>query len=142
MRQLQALRSNTREIQQTKGIPLNARAAALASRGSKHTCANSECGQRFYDLNKLPTPCPYCGSLFTPAPVKVFDLTASGRPSKYRVYKIQQVETPVDDVPLADVPVIDAADEETVDTAGDEVLEIEEDDDDTLRPALEDRGDV
>lgn len=121
---------------------MNARATALASRGTKHTCANSECGHRFYDLNKLPTPCPYCGVLFTPAPVKVFELTANGRPSKYRVYKLQQVETPIEDAPQSDVPVIDTADD-TEDVVGDEVLEIEEEDDDaTLRPANDDRGDV
>jgi hypothetical protein len=107
----------------------------------KHTCANSACGERFYDLNKLPTPCPYCGTMFTQAPVKPIELTASGRSSKYRVYKIQQ-ETPVDDpLPLADVPAIDAAEEETEVTAVDEVLEIEEDDDETLRPGMTDRGD-
>jgi hypothetical protein len=53
--------------------------------------------------------------MFTQAPVKPIELTASGRSSKYRVYKIQQ-ETPVDDpLPLADVPAIDAAEEETSD---------------------------
>lgn len=122
---------------------MNARATALASRGTKHTCTNSECGHRFYDLNKLPTPCPYCGIMFTPAPVKVIELTPGGRPSKYRVYKIQQEEAPADEaLPLAEVPAIDAADEDAADAAGDEVLEIEEDDDETLRPAIDGRGEV
>ncbi len=79
--------------------------------------------------------------MFTPVPAKVIDLTSNGRPSKYRVYKLQQVETPIEDAPQSDVPVIDPA-EDTGDVVGDEVLEIEEDEDDTLSPALEDRGDA
>jgi hypothetical protein len=32
-----------------------------AARGTKHTCGNDECGKRFYDLNRSPLDCPYCG---------------------------------------------------------------------------------
>jgi uncharacterized protein (TIGR02300 family) len=30
-------------------------------RGTKRTCQNSECGSRFYDLNRTPIACPICG---------------------------------------------------------------------------------
>jgi uncharacterized protein (TIGR02300 family) len=32
-----------------------------SARGAKHTCGNDECGKRFYDLNRSPLDCPYCG---------------------------------------------------------------------------------
>ena len=32
-----------------------------SARGTKHTCGNDECGKRFYDLNRSPLDCPYCG---------------------------------------------------------------------------------
>ncbi len=35
-----------------------------AERGTKHRCQNSECGSRFYDLNRDPITCPVCGSVY------------------------------------------------------------------------------
>jgi uncharacterized protein (TIGR02300 family) len=34
------------------------------ARGTKRTCQSSECGSRFYDLNRKPIVCPICGSLY------------------------------------------------------------------------------
>jgi uncharacterized protein (TIGR02300 family) len=36
-------------------------------RGTKRTCQNATCGQRFYDLTRDPILCPMCGSTFNPA---------------------------------------------------------------------------
>jgi len=33
-------------------------------RGTKRTCQNSECGSRFYDLNRTPIACPICGAAY------------------------------------------------------------------------------
>ena len=45
-------------------------------RGTKRTCQNSECGSRFYDLNRTPIACPICGAAYviasSPAAI-VFD---------------------------------------------------------------------
>ena len=35
---------------------------AELSWGVKRTCQG--CGERFYDLGKVPTPCPHCGVVF------------------------------------------------------------------------------
>jgi uncharacterized protein (TIGR02300 family) len=37
------------------------------SLGTKRTCP--ACGKRFYDLNKDPVECPYCGETFTVEPI-------------------------------------------------------------------------
>ena len=37
-------------------------ATKLAVRGTKRTCQNPTCGQRFYDLEHDPIMCPICGS--------------------------------------------------------------------------------
>lgn len=36
--------------------------ASKQARGTKRTCQNSECGARFYDLNRSPIVCPICES--------------------------------------------------------------------------------
>jgi uncharacterized protein (TIGR02300 family) len=38
--------------------------ATKAARGTKRTCQNSECGARFYDLNRDPITCPICSSTY------------------------------------------------------------------------------
>jgi len=35
-----------------------------AERGIKRTCQNSDCGSRFYDLNRDPITCPVCGTVY------------------------------------------------------------------------------
>ena len=44
-----------------------------AERGTKRTCQNTECGSRFYDLNRNPVVCPICKSVYdlSAAPVIV-----------------------------------------------------------------------
>jgi uncharacterized protein (TIGR02300 family) len=38
--------------------------ATKQARGTKRTCQSSECGARFYDLNRNPIACPICGSIY------------------------------------------------------------------------------
>jgi uncharacterized protein (TIGR02300 family) len=38
--------------------------ATKQARGTKRTCQNTACGQRFYDLEHDPIMCPVCGSNF------------------------------------------------------------------------------
>lgn len=38
--------------------------ATKQARGTKRTCQSSECGARFYDLNRDPIICPICGSIY------------------------------------------------------------------------------
>ena len=37
-------------------------AASKLERGTKRTCQNSECGAKFYDLNREPIVCPICNT--------------------------------------------------------------------------------
>ena len=63
-----------------------------AARGTKHTCGNDECGERFYDLNRSPTDCPYCGVTFDPAAVTArhtFEMEV-GKRTRGKVYKLTQ----------------------------------------------------
>ena len=39
-------------------------AALKLERGTKRTCQNPECGERFYDLNRDPIACPICNSVY------------------------------------------------------------------------------
>ncbi len=38
--------------------------ADKALRGTKRTCQNGSCGERFYDLNRDPIHCPICGAIY------------------------------------------------------------------------------
>lgn len=118
---------------------MSARTDALAFRGAKHTCTNLGCGRRFYDLKKLPTPCPYCGTLFVaPEPPPPAALRG-GRTSKYAFYKPQQVAEPVEDAAAPEVlPVAEIDDVPDVDA--DEIPENE--DEETLTPDDVNRSDA
>lgn len=125
---------------------MSSKSAALlpsAARGIKRSCANDECGRRFYDLNALPKPCPYCGTMFVAQPVRMTDASTYVRPSKAKVYKLQQLPLPEDE-PLASAgtPVIDA-EEEAEEVSADEIPEIEEEEEDDLLPdGIAERGEA
>jgi len=40
------------------------KAALKLERGTKRTCQNPDCGERFYDLNRDPITCPMCNSVY------------------------------------------------------------------------------
>lgn len=111
---------------------MTAKANAL-SRGTKHACTNLECGKRFYDLNKLPTPCPYCGVLFSE--IKVEAAPVGRRAGKYVAFKLEQ--TDVRD--QASPSLVEAIDVATDDEAGEEgaaeLLEMEVEDEETTLDA-------
>ncbi|MBN9248445.1 MAG: TIGR02300 family protein [Hyphomicrobium sp.] len=64
-----------------------------AARGTKHTCGNDECGERFYDLNRSPTDCPYCGVTLEPVASTrhTFEMEV-GKRTRGKVYKLTQAE--------------------------------------------------
>ncbi len=64
-------------------------------RGTKRTCQNSECGSRFYDLNRTPIACPICGAAYvvaaSPAPITIVQ-PEEPAPPKPKKKKFAQVE--------------------------------------------------
>ncbi|WP_052699401.1 TIGR02300 family protein [Hyphomicrobium sp. 99] len=82
-----------------------------AARGTKHTCGNDECGERFYDLNKSPTDCPYCGVTFEPMAASTrhtFEMEV-GKRTRGKVYKLTQAPE-VEEVAEAEIDVEEADD--------------------------------
>ena len=109
-------------------------ATIKAARGTKRTCQNSDCGSRFYDLNRDPAECPICGTVYQP-PVAV-PLSASaaaaeklrGKPLVKPDYEMA-ADAKTDDLPegeeaLADIEV---AEEPGAVEADETFLEEEED---------------
>ena len=47
--------------------------ATKVARGTKRTCQNPECEERFYDLNRDPIVCPICQSIYKLAPDQIAD---------------------------------------------------------------------
>lgn len=101
------------------------------ARGTKRTCQNSECGSRFYDLNRSPIVCPVCQSQYViaSAPISVADLQAEV-PAPNKEFADTSAVTP-DEAPeveaeaLAD---IEPAEEAGADEADETFLEEEEED--------------
>jgi len=91
--------------------------ATKQARGTKRTCQSSECGARFYDLNRIPVTCPICGSIYELAssPLAVAAATGDDKAGR-RGRKSDYVEKS---------PVDATADAETDDA----LPEIEEEDD-------------
>ena len=93
--------------------------ATKAARGTKRTCQNSDCGARFYDLNREPAECPICGTAYVPpvaAPIAAAQAAADKLRSKPLVKPDFELaaDAKVDDLPegeeaLADIEVVEEA---------------------------------
>ncbi len=103
------------------------------ARGTKRTCQSSECGIRFYDLNRKPINCPICGSIYEIAssPLSMSAIAeekAAARKPKKPEYVAEKVvpegvpEAEGEEV-LAD---IETGDDEVAPEAGDETFLEEE----------------
>ena len=44
---------------------MSTKAANKAERGTKRTCQNAECSERFYDLTRDPIVCPICNTTYS-----------------------------------------------------------------------------
>jgi uncharacterized protein (TIGR02300 family) len=105
--------------------------ATKADRGTKRTCQNSDCGVRFYDLNRDPILCPMCQTAFVvamPAVAAVAEVKTV-RPQAKPEFELADGMKP-EDVPegeeaLAD---IEAADDTVVGADDETFLEEEEED--------------
>jgi len=96
------------------------------ARGTKRTCQSSECGSRFYDLNRDPIVCPLCGTIYeiAHAPPGAVDKSDEGP----RKAKSEFADGDIDaDVKVDDVDLVDA-DDDLADADDDSFLEDEETD--------------
>lgn len=101
------------------------------TRGTKRTCQNSDCGDRFYDLDRTPIICPICQSSYVlpsgPALTASLGETKFARKPKRVDYPIE-VDTPPETAPPdAEAAFAEAETEEKAATEEDEpVLEVDE----------------
>lgn len=109
-----------------------------AELGTKRLCPN--CGAKYYDLNRDPAVCPRCGTEFeVPA-------AAKARPQTARPAAAQEEPEAETEAPAAEFVSLEEADEEATDSGAvkidlgedDEVIEGEEDEDDTFLAEDED----
>jgi uncharacterized protein (TIGR02300 family) len=95
-----------------------------AQRGTKRTCQNTDCGSRFYDLNRDPITCPICGSAYEVAAQHVAPTPVAARPG-VRAQKRPEPFVPAEEKREAapelegeELPALDVEEEATVE--GDE----------------------
>jgi uncharacterized protein (TIGR02300 family) len=97
-----------------------------AERGTKRTCQNTECGSRFYDLNRDPIVCPICESVYKLDVVPAEPVAATPSPAKRASPAPAEPLIEGDDDAL---PAIEGDDDEAVAAEEDETfLEAEEED--------------
>ncbi|MFA7276638.1 MAG: TIGR02300 family protein [Pseudobdellovibrionaceae bacterium] len=101
-------------------------------RGLKRICTN--CGTRFFDLNKRPIVCPNCSEEFT-GEIKIKSrrgrLSPADAPEEDQVTEETEVEEEEDDL------VAEEVDEDTVSLEDVEPLDDDEDEDEALEGNLE-----
>ena len=110
-----------------------------AERGTKRTCQSTDCGSRFYDLNRDPVTCPVCGTVYELAAAPAMAAAAPSVADRAVRKPMKKPAYPVDTVKPEEAPEADAEDalavvegeEEETPAAGDEdetFLEEEEED--------------
>ena len=102
--------------------------ATKQDRGTKRTCQNSECGSRFYDLNRTPIACPICGAAYvvgsSPAPITIVQWDTTPRKPKKKEFA--DAETNEDETAKEDT--LDEVEaDKTVGNDDDETFPVEED---------------
>jgi uncharacterized protein (TIGR02300 family) len=101
--------------------------ATKQDRGTKRTCQNSECGARFYDLNRSPIACPICGASYviasSPAAISAV-VPEEKTPRKAKKEEFAEVDTQ-EEVEAED-ELADVETDETVDDDADETFLEEE----------------
>ncbi len=112
-----------------------------AERGTKRTCQNSECGSRFYDLNRDPIICPICQSTYalatsaaalSVAAPAAADEKAARKPAKKPAFVAEPAVKP-DAAPVAEgddiLPAIEGEEDEASAGEDDETFLEEEEED-------------
>ena len=109
--------------------------ATKQARGTKRTCQS--CDERFYDLDRTPILCPYCGASYVIAssPAALAALQAEERAAK----KAPKKPAFADDDAGSDLPVAEG-EEELADVEADE--SVAADDETFLEEEEEEGGDV
>jgi uncharacterized protein (TIGR02300 family) len=112
--------------------------ATTKARGTKRTCQNATCGQRFYDLERDPIMCPICGANYNLAisPAALAAAAAEEKAARKAAKKPAFVtpETVTDEATLADgaevIPEIEGVEEPAAGEADETFLEEEEEEGD------------
>jgi uncharacterized protein (TIGR02300 family) len=104
-----------------------------SARGTKHTCGNDECGKRFYDLNRSPLDCPYCGVTLdleaAAAPRHEF-VMEPGKKARSKYYKLTgPAAEEAEEAPAQDAD-SDSDSDDTTDDADTQNILIEDDESD------------
>ena len=111
-----------------------------AERGMKRTCQNSECGSRFYDLNRDPITCPICGTVYQLASSPMAVAAAAPMPAAEKAARkpVKKPAYPVESVKPEDAPEAEA--EEALATVEGEEEPAAGDEDETFLEEEEEEG--
>lgn len=112
--------------------------ATNKARGTKRTCQNASCGQRFYDLERDPIVCPICGATYNITMTAAAVAAAAAEEKAQRKATKKPVFVPVEPVsedaalaePGEEIPEIEGVEEPAAGEADETFLEEEEEEGD------------
>ena len=113
--------------------------ATKQARGTKRTCQSSECGARFYDLERHPIVCPVCGTVYELATSPLILAAVAAEEKAAR--KARKAEIVPEKADVADAPEGDVEEALPDIEEGDEAIAAEEDET-FLEEEEEEGGDV
>lgn len=101
--------------------------ATKQARGIKRTCQS--CEERFYDLDRDPIVCPYCGEkyIIASSPTAVAEMQAEEKAALKKAKKVVSDDDDVDDDDLPEVGDDDSIDDSSDDSSDDDTFLEDED---------------
>src|SRR5215813_2814974 len=99
---------------------MSEKAASKLERGTKRTCQNPDCGERFYDLNRDPITCPICNS--------VYAIALQAPPQAITRPRLFKPPTRISDAPKEEVPIVEDGEELAALEGEEEAAPVEADD--------------
>ncbi len=104
--------------------------ATKQARGTKRTCQSSDCGSRFYDLNRDPIVCPICQSAYVIASSPLVAEVIEEAPKPNKEFADTEALTPGEapEVETEALEDLETGDEDVAAEADETFLEEEEED--------------
>jgi uncharacterized protein (TIGR02300 family) len=107
-----------------------------ASRGLKQTCGNEDCSRRFYDLNRTPVACPYCGTPYDAAVVFRHEFVKVVGQRKGKTYRLEEPPVRKIEEDAAEGEIVTEEDDDGAVSTPDVLIDIEDEDEASTEDVL------
>jgi hypothetical protein len=114
---------------------------ASSNRGTKQTCQNETCASRFYDLNRLPPTCSYCGANSDAVAIVVINFETLGKPVARKFNRRPDLPKKTAELETVDAIEKKTESDDEIPSTAEELLIESDDDDESEEMPVENAGD-